>query len=336
MRLVFGFTSLDEKIDALDGLDFYLMATVDHLNGVNAPYARSPPKTETSLLHSRNLPDLTLFTPTKTHFPTEPLLHATTPQTVGFGDLPDQIPSDRDEPIGRLPCDDNHINKAGKQGYWARNCRRTLNRWKWLKFGLGAALCEFSPNLADVRPCRSLSIVAAFVLLCGLSQSSINDFIATWAIYNTVRYFIAFSDSGDPTNQILCLALGTSTGVSFLLSFFSFLLAVRNELIHGVTPTYLSHVRTTMDYLSSFCLIGPAAVNFALIFIWKDSEDPYWNMVNRCHFDVDVVWSVSNTLCSNKSPYWAIWLTASVLRLVLTLIVIVGPILFIKTIIVAN
>lgn len=91
-----------------------------------------------------------------------------------------------------------------------------------------------------------------------------------------------------------------------------------------------------MDYLSSFCLIGPAAVNFALLFIWKDSDNPHWNVVNRCHFDVDVVWSVSNTLCNNKSPYWAIWLTVSVLRLALTLIISVGSISFIKLTIVAN
>lgn len=79
-----------------------------------------------------------------------------------------------------------------------------------------------------------------------------------------------------------------------------------------------------MDYLSSFLLIGPAAVNFALVIMWKDSENPYWNIDNRCHFDVDVVWSVSNTLCSNKSPYWATWLTVSALRLALTLIISVG------------
>jgi hypothetical protein len=91
-----------------------------------------------------------------------------------------------------------------------------------------------------------------------------------------------------------------------------------------------------MDYISSFCLIGPAAVNFTLIFIWKDSEDPHYNVVNRCHFDVDVVWTVSNTLCSNKSPCWAIWLTVSTLRLTLTLIVIVGPISLLKLSIVAN
>jgi hypothetical protein len=316
------------------------MATVDHLN---APYARTPPKTDTSLVHSRNLSNVTLFSTTTHSHPSEPLLHATTPQTVNYDDQPDHSPTDRDEPIGRLPCEaplvihDNPMNEAEKQGYWARN-RRTLKLWKWLKLGLQAVLCEFSPNLANIRRCRFLSIVVAFLLLCeyGLSRSSLIDFIATWAIYNTVRYFIAFSDFGDPTNQALCLALGTSTGVSFLLIFSSFLLAIRKRLIRGVTPSYLSYVRSTMEYLSSFCLIGPAVVNFALIFIWKGSEDPHWNVVNRCHFDVDVVWSVSNTLCSNKSPYWSIWLTVSALRLALTLIISVGPIAFIKSTIVVN
>ena len=125
------------------------MATVDHLN---APYARTPPKTETSLVHSRNLSNVTLFTTTTTHsHPTEPLLHATTPQTVNYDDQPDHIPSDRDGPIGRLPCEaplvihdsDNPMNKAEDQGYQAKHCRRNSKRWKWLKLGLRAALCEF-------------------------------------------------------------------------------------------------------------------------------------------------------------------------------------------------
>ena len=138
------------------------MAAVDHLN---APYARTPPKTETSLVHSRNLSNITLFTTTTTHsHPTEPLLPATTPQTVNYDDQPDHISSDRDGPMGRLPCEaplvihdnDNPMNKAENQGYRAKNCRRTLKRWKWLKLGLRAALCEFSPNLANIRRCRSL------------------------------------------------------------------------------------------------------------------------------------------------------------------------------------
>lgn len=122
------------------------MATVDHLNGVNAPYARTPPKTESSLVHSRNLSNVTLFTTTTTHSPTEPLLHATSPQTVNYDDQPDHIPSDRDDPMGHLPCEATHenpMNKGEKQDYWARNCRRTLNRRKWLKLGLRAALCAF-------------------------------------------------------------------------------------------------------------------------------------------------------------------------------------------------
>ena len=183
----------------------------------------------------------------------------------------------------------------------------------------------FSPNLAPtIRRCRSLPILvpplpAFFCASAGYHhRAHLFAFfiIATWAAYNTVRYFIAFSDFGDPTIEALCLALGTSTGVSLLLIFSSFLLTFRKGFIHG-----LSYVRTTMDYLSSFCLIGPAVVNFALIFIWKDSDDPHWNVVNRCHFDVDVIWSVSNKLCNNKSPYWAIWLTVSALRLALTLII---------------
>jgi hypothetical protein len=90
-----------------------------------------------------------------------------------------------------------------------------------------------------------------------------------------------------------------------------------------------------MDYLSSFCLIGPAVVNLAIISIMKDTVDPYFNLRSRCHLDVDLVWSVSNTLC-NKSPEWAIWLTLSVLRLALTLIISVSRVSFIKWSMVAN
>lgn len=145
------------------------MATVDHLN---APYARTLPKTETSLVHSRNLSNVTLFTSTTTHsHPSEPLLRATTSQTINYDDQPDNIPTDRDESIGRLPCEiplvihDNPMNKAEQQDYQARNCRRTLKRWKWFKLGLRASLCECSPNLANIRCCRSLSIFA-FLLFC--------------------------------------------------------------------------------------------------------------------------------------------------------------------------
>lgn len=156
---------------------------------------------------------------------------------------------------------------------------------------------------------------------------SLVTFIAVWAIYNTVRYLVAFSDSGDSTNQIFCLALGISTGVSFLLTFFSSILAIsgRNRHIYAVTPNYLLYLRRTMDYLSSFFLIGPAVVNFALVFIWKDSFDSHSNPHNWCHLDVDLLWSVSNTLCNNKSPGWAIWLILSAFRLALTLIISVSP-----------
>ena len=155
------------------------------------------------------------------------------------------------------------------------------------------------------------------------------DSIAVWAIYNTVRYFITFTDFEDSTNQSFCLALGISTAISFLLALISFLLAFRDNRVHS--PGYLSFIRSTLDYLSSFCLLGPAIVNFALIFIWKDSVDPHFNLHNRCHLDVDIVWSASNTLCQGRTPGWAIWLILSSVRLALTFIVSVGLIAFIRS-----
>ena len=148
---------------------------------------------------------------------------------------------------------------------------------------------------------------------------------------------MAFADYGGPRGQTFCLALGTSTGISSLLACISFLaIRDRNPLVNGVTPSYLSYVGLTLDYFSSFLLLGPAVVNFALLFIWKNSINPHFNLNYRCHLDIDVLWSVSNTLCSGKSPRWAIWLTLSSLRLALTLIIIVRSIFSIKFTVVAN
>ncbi|KAF8816910.1 hypothetical protein BYT27DRAFT_7333124 [Phlegmacium glaucopus] len=264
----------------------------------NALYAPDPQEAEISFVHSRNLStfsNATFLTSTTIHSqPTEPLLHTMSPRTPNYEDQLDHIPRNRAETIGRLPyedplmIDDNPVSEAEQKGYWARNFRKPLKRWKWIKLGLQTSL-------------------------------------AVWAIYNTVRYIMAFTVFSDSTNQSFCLALGTSTGASFLLACISFL-AIRdnNGIVQGVTHSYLSYVRLILDSLSSFLLLGPAVVNFALIFIWKDPIDPHFNLDNRCHLDIDVVWSVSNTLCSNESPPWAIWLILSTFRLALTLIIIIG------------
>ena len=140
------------------------MATVDHLD---APYVRTPPKTENLLAHSRNLStisNVTLFTTTTNHsHPTEPLLPATIPQTVNYDD---QIPT-----MERPPCEiplmmhDNPVNEGEEKGYWARDCRRPLKRWKWLKLGLQAVLCEFPPNIRRC-PSRSSFALVFFWLTC--------------------------------------------------------------------------------------------------------------------------------------------------------------------------
>ena len=123
-------------------------------NPSDARYTRTPPKTENPV-HSRNLSttsNVTFFATTSLHsHPTEPLLHATTSQTANYDD---HISTNRNETIGRPPYEaplmnhDNAMNEAKKQGYLARNCQRPLNRWKWLKLGLQAILCEFSSKFS--------------------------------------------------------------------------------------------------------------------------------------------------------------------------------------------
>ena len=142
--------------------------TVDHSN---APYARTPPETENSLVRSRNMSTTssgTLFTTASSHsHPTEPLLpllHAATPQKVSYND---HIPTNMDETIERPPCEDplliqdTSMNETEKNGYWARNCRRPSKRWKWFKLALQVVLGElslfskFSKHPAFVDPYRS-------------------------------------------------------------------------------------------------------------------------------------------------------------------------------------
>lgn len=149
------------------------MAAVDR---VNTLYGQDSRGSQNSLLHSRDLStisNVTLFTSTTLHSqPTEPLLHSTTPQSINYDDSLqlDSMPKNRDETIRRLPCEaplmiDDSIMNAEKRNYRdrARNCRRPLERWKWLKLGLQACLCKLIPNL-NFWHCRRSILVDPLML----------------------------------------------------------------------------------------------------------------------------------------------------------------------------
>ncbi|KAF8154224.1 hypothetical protein B0H34DRAFT_720981 [Crassisporium funariophilum] len=260
----------------------------------NAIYSRNPSEPqENTFAHSRNLSTIssaTLQTSTTLHSqPHEPLLRPTSPRAANYFNQLERIPRNPDGTPARLRWDDqlelDSGNTGEKKGYWGRNTRRPVGRWKWLRL--------------------SLEIV-----------------LALWATYNTVRYFLAFTVHPESTSQVFCLALGISAGLAFALAFTSFMLSVirrkHNSLAHGSGSKSLSYFRSTLHYLSSFFLLGPALVSFVLVFIWRHSSNPHFNLGNRCRVDIDVVWSVTNNLCNNKSPPWRIWVALSSLRLALT------------------
>jgi hypothetical protein len=128
----------------------------------------------------------------------------------------------------------------------------------------------------------------------------------------------------NPTDgQALSLALGISTAVSFALLMCALILSVFQPylLFHRVPLRTLLFTRKGFDTCSSFFLLAPAIYNLVMTFIWRNSTNPELDFQRRCHVDVDVVWSISKTQCSPR--LWGTWLALSIVRLVLTLLVIV-------------
>lgn len=140
-----------------------------------------------------------------------------------------------------------------------------------------------------------------------------------------MRYFIAFTVYQSITGQAFSLALGTATGLSFAFATCASILWMGQTflLVHGISVHALMTLRKTLHLLASCCLFGPSLVNLVLIFIWKKSSDLELQTRHRCKLDIDLVWSARDTLCNHKRRTWGFWLTLSIIRLVITLLIIV-------------
>jgi hypothetical protein len=126
------------------------------------------------------------------------------------------------------------------------------------------------------------------------------------------------------------LTLGASTTLSitllaaaFLLSFFSSSLVPTTR----ISDRRLHLIRIALRYLATFFLLAPAIVAFVFVFVWRDASDPNLRFRGRCHLDADVVWSGPGSQCGFQAPTWIAWLAASVVRLILTIILVVRPFL---------
>ena len=149
--------------------------------------------------------------------------------------------------------------------------------------------------------------------------------LGSWAVYNTIRYFIAFMKYGLNDGQAMSLALGISTAISFALLLCAVILSIFQPylLLHQVPLRTLLFARKGFDTFGSFFLLAPAIYNLVMTFIWRNSTNPELNFQRRCHVDIDVIWSISKTHCNAR--VWGTWLALSIVRLALTLLIIVSP-----------
>jgi hypothetical protein len=158
---------------------------------------------------------------------------------------------------------------------------------------------------------------------------SAHDLVGGWAIYNTARYFIAFTVYDSEEGQIVSLALGLCTGISFALlaiaTIFSFFKL--HLLMHSISLRFLTLIITSSLFLSSLTLVTPAIVNMVMLFVWRNSSDQELSTETRCRVDIDVIWSGSNQLCSE--PYgWGALLAFAATRLGITAVLIVSTVLY--------
>ncbi|KAF8808746.1 hypothetical protein BYT27DRAFT_7164032 [Phlegmacium glaucopus] len=149
--------------------------------------------------------------------------------------------------------------------------------------------------------------------------------MALWAVYSTVRYLLAFYIYGSLTGQAISITLGAITGLSFALTCCATILGFVQPhlLIHGFAVQPLLTMGSILQYSASCCLFGPTVVNFILVFVWKNTTDQELQTRRRCGLDIDLVWSPSFSLCNRKTRNWGLWVALSVIRLVITLIIII-------------
>ncbi|KAH9481359.1 hypothetical protein JR316_0005884 [Psilocybe cubensis] len=236
-----------------------------------------PSEPQSTLVHSRNLStvsSVTLHTNTTLHSqPYEPLLRPISP---GSGEYYDVV------------------------SHQSRQSDRVLSLPRWSQSNVisrSVSVIDEKKSFSDRKPQRRRAVMR-------WSKNTLQLVMAAWAIYSTVRYFIAFTVYQSITGQAVSLALGTATGLSFAFASCASILWTGQTylLIHGFSVQALMTLRRTLHFLSSCCLFGPSVVNLVLVFLWKKHIDLELQVRYRCKLDVDLVWSVRESLCNHRTP----------------------------------
>lgn len=144
-----------------------------------------------------------------------------------------------------------------------------------------------------------------------------------------MRYLIAFNAYSSSAAQAASLALGASTTLSITLLAASALISYFAPHIVSlqISDRLLHLTRMTLRYFATFFLLAPAIVSFAFVFAWANSSNSELRFRERCHWDIDVVWSGPGSHCESYAPSLGAWLAGSIIRLIATLIIVVSILL---------
>ena len=140
------------------------------------------------------------------------------------------------------------------------------------------------------------------------------------------RYLFAFTIYESLSSQLASLILGICTGLSFAFVCCSiiFSIAQKRLLIRGVPIHSLEFVRSLLHYLSSVCFLSPSIANFCFVVAWRNTSNFEVQFHHRCKLDIDLVWSITYSLCDHVSRPWGVWVTLAIIRIFLSMIVLVS------------
>lgn len=306
----------------------------DYIRSVPNPRNSTDSHESPAHAHARNfstLSNATLFTSSSHSQPTDPLLQPTV-ESTRTEDYYDQItrPSRNDpgtprlrwnEPLAYIGTQDPMSEKSGLP------TRVKRSFFRHAKFLFKLMIGKYSVSRPISQPVESNDVgidkMGSAPILLTMFLMALH--VGLWATYNTIRYSLTFLHYNDPAGQIFCLALGTSTGIASVLILSSMLLSILNGKILFQDDETLFIIQALLQTIFFFCLLGPAVVNVALVFLWKDSQNPNFDLRARCQYDVDVVWSLKRTDCSldKITLSWTPWILLSSFRLALTILIIV-------------
>ncbi|GBE86959.1 hypothetical protein SCP_1002040 [Sparassis crispa] len=255
------------------------------------PVLRSPNRVTQHERQLSSVSSVTLRTSNSDHSqPTEPLLR---PESSIYLDLLSRQPNHPDGPESSfnlgLSLEGDPITPRERKSCLERAIRKRLRRLRWTR--------------------RTTLLI-----------------MTSWAVYNTVRYYVAFTMFEYRPRQIVLLVLGTCTALSIALVISSLLISAFAPHIGWYHTPHAPHVivQTVLYYCASVLLLGPAVANLVFVFLWRHSAETIDTLRGRCHWDIDVLWSGVGTQCDGThSPTWASWVAGSVVRLVLTVAVII-------------